>query len=225
MNQIEYMLSKLPLFHQVTRQHLASVAGHSHVQSVRRGTVMFRPGDPLPGMIVFAYGSAKLSLRQDDGEEKVVRFLGSGEAFGEASALHGKPCPVQVAALADSMVVVVPPLPLLSLVERDPRFARNLVRLLSDRLLGLLAELESSLHQTALQRLAAYLAQLAVPNGRSGVWIAQLPASKTAVAARLGITKETMSRQLRELANRGLITVTQRDIEVRDLPSLAQVVR
>jgi CRP-like cAMP-binding protein len=222
---IAQVLANLPLFRQVSRQRIATVAGHSRVQSVRRSTVMVRRGDALPGMIVFAYGSAKLSLRHHDGEEKVVRFLGAGEAFGEAAALHDRPSPVELATLADSMVVVVPPLPLLALVEMDPRFARNLVRLLSDKFLGLLGELESSLQQSALQRLAAYLGSLAQPNGRPGAWVARLPASKTAIAARIGITKETMSRLLRELANRNLIVVAQREIEIRDLAGLSRLSR
>jgi len=222
---IEGVLTGLPLFRQVPRFHIATIASPTRIRSVRRGTVLFRRGDKLPGVVAFAYGSAKLALRRHDGEERVVRFLGAGEAFGEACALQDRPCPVDVATLSDSMFVTMPPGPLLRLVEQDPAFARNLLRSLADKFLGLLAELETSLQQSALQRLAAYLGTLAEPNGTPGTCVAHLPASKTAVAARLGITKETMSRLLRELANRRLIAVTRRDIEVLDRDALAQVTR
>ena len=222
---IEGVLTGLPLFRQVPRFQITNIASHSRIRSVRRATVLFRRGDKLPGVIAFAYGSAKLALRRHDGEERVIRFLGAGEAFGEACSLQDRPCPVDVATLADSMFVVMPPAPLLRLVEQDSTFARNLVRALSDKFLALLAELEVGLQQSALQRLAAYLTTLAEPNGAPGTCVAHLPASKTAVAARLGITKETMSRLLRELANRGLIAVTRREIEVLDRSALAQVTR
>ena len=54
-------------------------------------------------------------------------------------------------------------------------------------------------------------------------WIARLPVSKTILADRLGITKETMSRLLRELMAQGAIEVARRDITIldRDLLSSA----
>lgn len=222
---IEGVLTSLALFRQVPRFHIATIAGHARIRSVRRGTVLFRRGDRLPGVIAFAYGSAKLALRRHDGEERVLRFIGAGDSFGEACSLQDRACPVDVATLSDSMFVVMPAGPLLRLVEQDSVFARNLVRALSDKFLALLAELEAGLQQSALQRLAAYLNSLAEPNGTPNTCVAHLPASKTAVAARLGITKETMSRLLRELANRRLIAVTRREIEVLDRTALSQVTR
>jgi CRP-like cAMP-binding protein len=44
--------------------------------------------------------------------------------------------------------------------------------------------------------------------------------SKTLLASRLGIKKETLSRLLREFAAEGLIRVAGRDIAIHDLPRL-----
>ena len=222
---LEGILASLPLFHRVARSQIATIASFSRARQLGRGAVLCRQGERLPGVIAVGFGIMKLALRRLDGEEKVVRFLNANETFGECSALLDRPCPVDVVALEDSMIVEIPAAPLHRLIELDPRFAGNVVRSMAEKFLDLLAELESSLRQSALQRLAAYLGSLAVANGTPDTWIARLPASKTAVAARLGITKETMSRSLRELANRGLITVAQREIEVRDLPALALVAR
>jgi CRP-like cAMP-binding protein len=49
--------------------------------------------------------------------------------------------------------------------------------------------------------------------------------SKTVVAARLGVKKETLSRLLRELADDGVIAVAQRNIAILDRARLAQVAR
>ena len=222
---IEGLLSKLPWFHDLSRAEVGEIASFSRARQVRRGAALCRQNERLTGVIAVGYGILKLALRRPDGEEKVVRFLGPGETFGECSVLLDRPCPVDVVALEDSMIAEIPAAPLHRLIELDSRFAGNIVRSMAEKFLDLLGELESSVQHSALQRLAAYLASLAVPNGRAGTWIARLPASKTAVSARLGITKETMSRSLRELASRGLIAVAQRDIEVRDLQALAQVVR
>lgn len=222
---IEGVLANLPLFRNVAPPSVASVASHSRILHVRRGTAICERGAQLPGSLVMVYGAAKISLQRGNGEEKVVRFLFKGESFGEAAALHDRPCPVGIVALEDSMLVVVPPLPLLALIEQDARFARNLVRMLSEKFLGLLAELESGLTHSALERLAGFLESLEEPCSDSGAWIVRLPVSKTAAASRLGITKETMSRLLAELANRKLISITRREISIRDRAGLKKLAR
>lgn len=220
---IDGVLSRLALFRRVARAHIATIVSHARLQCAPHGTILCRQGEIPPEILVLAYGSVKLSLRRGDGEEKVVRLLGAGETFGEAAAMHNRPCPVDAIVLADSMVIQVPPLPLQRLFEVDPQFAHNLASMLADKFLNLLGELQTTLQHSALQRLSAYLESLAELNGAPNVWIARLPASKTTVAARLGFTKETMSRLLRELANRGLIAVERRDIEIRNLPALSQI--
>jgi CRP-like cAMP-binding protein len=222
---LEGVLSNVPLFHRVSRPQISTIASFSRIRQVRRGAYLCRQGTPLAGVIVVGFGIMKLALRRLDGEEKVVRFLKANESFGECPVLLDRPCPLDVVALENSMVAEIPAAPLQRLMELDPRFAGNVVRSMAENFLQLLADYESSLQQSALQRLATYLKSLAEPNGSPGTWVSRLPASKTAVAARLGITKETMSRSLRELSNRGLIEVAQREIEVRDLAGLSQIAR
>ena len=222
---LEGIVSNLPMFHDASRPQIATVASFSRIRHVRRGALLCRRGERMAGVIAVGYGILKLALRRSDGDEKVVRFLNANETFGECSVLLDRPCPVDVVALEESMIAEIPAAPLHRLMELDPRFSAKVVHSLAEKFLDLLANFESSTQQSALQRLAAYLGSIAEPNGNPGTWVSRLPVSKTAVAARLGITKETMSRLLRELANRGLIAVTQREIEVRDLPALSQIAR
>lgn len=223
---IAAVLSRLPLFRHVAPENLASVARHSYVLNAMRGEVICARGQPMPGVFALSLGAAKLSLSRPGCEEKVVRFLAPGDSFGEAGALQARPSRVTLAALEDSVFVVMPPLALLSLIERDPQFARNLLRELAGKFFALLDELESSAQMNAIERLARYLAGIAQHAGDgSDEWIARLPTSKSGIAARLGITKETMSRLLRELGLRGLIRVDGRDIRVPDLDALATLAR
>jgi len=67
---------------------------------------------------------------------------------------------------------------------------------------------------------ATYLASLLPAESRNGGDVARLPATKTTIAARLGVKKETLSRLLHALAVRGLIEVRGRDVAVRDRAAL-----
>jgi len=210
------LLRGTALFANLAPAQIGGLAALSHKASVRRGAAICRQGEPMPTVIALAFGSAMLTLRRPDGSRRTVRFIAARECFGLATALHNRPCPADVTALADCLVISVPAPPLLRLLATDPGFVRDLLRELSDDYLALLDELQASLQKSALQRLASYLGALAEPNGTPHTWIARLPVSKTILADRLGITKETMSRLLRELMARGAIEVTRRDITILD---------
>jgi CRP-like cAMP-binding protein len=192
---VEGVVANLPLFRDVSRANVAMAASHARIEHHRRGSLIARQGEPLPGMIALAYGLAKLVLPRRKGEEKVLRFVGANESFGEAATLLDRPCPVDAFALADTMLAVIPARPLRQLQERDAMFASNLVKTLAQGLLDLVADIDSS--------------------------AVQLPVTKTALAARLGITKETMSRLLRELKDQGLILMDRSTITILDRERLA----
>jgi CRP-like cAMP-binding protein len=218
---IEGVVSNLPLFRDVGHSHVAMVASYGRIEHCRRGALIARQGERLPGVIAVAYGLAKLVLPRRKGEEKVLRFIGANESFGEAAALLDRPSPVDVVALEDAMLAVLPVRPLKQLQERDLTFANNLVKVLAGGLLRLVAEIDASVGRSSAQRLAAYLESLAEPETGSEACAIELPVTKTTLAARLGITKETMSRLLRDLKEQGLIAMTRGNITILDRARLA----
>ena len=212
----------MPMFRHVARPHLAELARHTRVQHVRRGATVCRRGESLNCFFGVAYGLVKLALRADSGEEKVLRLVGAGETFGEALVFRERPNPLDAIALADTMLVVFPSQAVVALLEHDTNFARGLLASLSERMHNLVAEVEASTLLSARQRVAGYLEALAADQSGDR---ARLPATKTVIAARLGVTKETFSRLLRELANQGLIEVEKRDIVLRDRAGLALIAK
>jgi CRP/FNR family transcriptional activator FtrB len=97
--------------------------------------------------------------------------------------------------------------------------------LLAERMLDLLDEIEASELRPAAERLATYLLSLAQPAAADGSLTARLPATKTLIAARLGMKKETLSRLLHDLAGRRLIAVLRQEISILDAGALRAVAR
>lgn len=216
---IEGVVGNLALFGEAEPAQVAAVARQGWTLQARRGDVLARRGERVPGLFVVAYGLAKLALRGKEGGERVLRLVGAGQTFGEATALLGLAARYDALALADAKLVVLPTASLFALVDREPRFGRALSRLLAERNFELLGEMEAATVQRSLQRLAGYLGSLAAAGGRA----VQLPVSKTVVAARLGIKKETLSRLLRQLALDGIIQVSRREISILDPAGLDRV--
>jgi len=189
----------------------------------RSGDVLAKRGECLPGLFAVAYGFVKLVLRGSHRDDRVIRLVSAGETFGEATALLDRPLRYDALALSDCRLVVIPRAAILAQIDREPRFARSVVKILSERNLELLDEIETATLRRAAQRLAAYLDSLASPAGAFGSCSVRLPVSKTVVAARLGLKKETLSRLFRQFAADGLITVSRSDITILDRGRLAEV--
>ena len=216
---IEGVVGNLRLFAAAAPSQVAALARHSWVLPARRGDLLARRAERMPGLFIVAYGLAKLAMRGRENGERVLRLVGAGQTFGEATALLGRASRYDALALADTKAVVIPPPPLIALLDADPRFGRALAHLLAERKLEMQGEVEAATLQRAEQRLACYLASLAAGAGR-----VELPVSKTLVAAQLGMKKETLSRLLHQLAADRVIEVTRRQISILDAAALERIV-
>jgi CRP-like cAMP-binding protein len=220
---LEGLLSNVPLFRGIGQHQVAGLAARAKAIHFRRNAVVCARGDCIPGLYAVAYGQVKLAFRGEY-EERVVRIVGPVEAFGLAAAILGRPAPYDTVVLDDSLLVMVPSAAILQMVENDPRFARAVIVELAERTMELLAEAEAGALHSGVQRLAAYLDALAGQDATRSCTV-HLPTTKTVIASRLGIKKETLSRLLRDLADRGLIAVEQREVAIRDRRGLAALAR
>ena len=221
---IEGVLANLPLMRGVGRNVIRQLSTQSVLVNAQRGDIIVGRGEAVHGVFAVAYGSVKKRLLHPGGAEVVLALLGAGETFAEVPALLSSPAKVEAVALADSMLVQINAGCIGTQTLSDPRLARNVSEILARRMQALLAEFERGM-LPALQRLALYLDSIAEPGETPGTWAARLPVSKTLLAARLDIKKETLSRLLRELAERGLISVEKRKIRILDRPALTAVRR
>ena len=207
----------------MARKDIAALAGSARLTRVRRGVSIAQRGEVLPGILAVADGLVKVALRRDAGAERVLRFVGPGETFGEAAVVLSRPSVVDAVALVDTVYLVLPASAIRALVARHGGFARRLAMLLAKRMLSLLTEVEASELRPAGERLAAYLLSLAQPRDGGDAWTACLPATKTLVASRLGMKKETLSRLLHQFVGQRLIEVSRRDIAILDRAGLSKV--
>ncbi len=220
---LEGVLANVRLFRGTAQRQIADLAARAKALHFRRGATVSPRGYCLPGLYAVAYGQVKLAFR-GEGEERVMRIVGPVETFGLAAAILGRAAPYEAAALDDSLMVMIPSAAVLNMIENDPRFARAVTIELAEHTMELFAEVEAGALHGGAQRLAAYLDALAGLDARKSCTV-RLPTTKTVIAARLGVKKETLSRLLRDLAHRGLISVEQREIAILDRIGLAAVAR
>lgn len=221
---IHGVLGNTEVFRGISPQQAAGVAAQCWSIEVKRSQPIVVKGARLPGLFAIAFGTVKLALRNGDSGQRVVRLVQAGQTFGEATALLGRAANFEATAVTPCRLVVVPAVALFDLVDRDPRGARQVIFALAKRNLELLEEIEASSMRRSAQRLAAYLATLeGNGNGNGGARTVRLPATKTLIASRLDMKKETLSRLLRRLATQGLIEVEGSSITLLDPRRLGEL--
>jgi CRP-like cAMP-binding protein len=198
-----------------------ALAREARTLTPRRGEVIARRGSLLPGVLFLAAGMVKLSLRGADGEERILRIVDPGQAFGETTAMLGRRCLYDATALSDARLTTVAAKVIFRLMARDTVFAKRLVMALAEHSFALLTELEAATTQRGAQRLAGYLEALSARKPANGAYSVDLPVSKTVVAARLGMKKETLSRLLHQFVADGIIQMRRREIQILDSRKLA----
>lgn len=158
----------------------------------------------------------------EDGRRHVGEFLLSGDVFGwEALDRH------DFAAEAVTPVVLhrYRRADLDRHTERDGEFARQMRALTCQRLRAVREQMLLLGRMTASERIAHFLLEMA---GRlesdGGAWI-ELPMARADIADYLGLTVETVCRQLTHLRHDGTIAVQGMKVTIRDRRSLEAVDR
>lgn len=220
---IASIIGRLPLFQELAPEQVRAVAAGSREKHLSRGEMLFQKGDPARGFYVVLGGQIKLAFPSAQGNEKVVEILGPRQSFGEAVMFMERPYPVFAEALADSLLLFIDRATVLDLPTKDTSFARKLLAGLSQRLHGLVHDVESYSLRSSTQRVIGYLLQQC-PEGvaqRAEVELT-LPTSKQVIASRLNLTPETLSRVFHDLTERELIRVSGKTIVIVDVDLLRQ---
>ena len=212
------------MFRDVAPAPLRKLARRAELRHAAKDTLLYARGDEANGCYALVRGLIKLTLRAPAGAEKVLRLVVPGETFSESVVFDARPHQVDALVLADSELIFLPAPALHEALDQDRAFTRATLAGLSRRIHSLVADIEAYSLFSGTQRIAAFLHSLADPASPAPARV-RLPANKTVIASRLGITKETFSRLLHELTAQGLVEVSRREILLRDPPRLAELAR
>lgn len=213
---VRALLAHVALFSALGAPELARLAAATMRRRLRRGEVLFRRGEQPTGVYAVIYGQIALTVPHGTAE-RVRDIIGPGRSFGEAILFLGKPTIVGAEALGDALVLHVSREAIFAELERSPAFARRVIAALSAKLEATVRELESYALGSSGRRFAAWLLRTA-----EGEPLVALPASKRAIASKLNLSAEHLSRILRELVSEGLVEVSGRKLRLLDAARLRE---
>jgi CRP-like cAMP-binding protein len=174
---------------------------------------------------VIASGSVKITRLSDDGREVILAMLGEADFFGEMSLLDGEGRSANVVALEDSEVLTLTRSDFLEILEQYPKIAISLLEELTRRLRKSDQQIESLSLSDVEHRIGITLVRLAEELGTihmGDVTIRNLPFQQD-IANMAGTSRETVSRTLAILEEKGYIHRDKRTLTIFDFNSFRKV--
>lgn len=216
------VLQKVPLFHSLPEADLAAFADLLRERAYPKGSVILFEDDPGDALYVVASGQVKVVLIGEDGREVILSVLGEGTFFGEMSLLDDEPRSAHVIAMEDATVLALRREDFQARLRSSPEVAIALLRELSRRLRQADQKIGGLVLLDVNGRVAELLLRLSEEEG--GDRITRKLTHHT-IAQMIGSSRETVSRTMRDFADRGLIHVTRRDVTIADRPALMRAAR
>jgi CRP-like cAMP-binding protein len=142
-------LAKVRYLQGLDEATLAAIAARASRQRYAAGERIVAELEPGEDVFVVLEGEAEIAVDCASGGREVLGKLGPGGAFGEMSSLTGELRSATVTALGDVEVLIIDDDDFDRLRERCPVVARELVRLLADRLASAERSVEVLLSSTA----------------------------------------------------------------------------
>lgn len=120
-SSLESLLSRVPIFSQLTERELRRLAGIVHRREYSANEFVFSQGDPGLGMYVVEDGQIEITMTESGGESKTLTILKPGDFFGELSLLDESPRSASAVAKVYSRIIGFFRPDLIDLLNRSPK--------------------------------------------------------------------------------------------------------
>lgn len=209
-------------FENIAEDELTYIAANSLLRTFSAGQIIFLEGEPAEGLWIVEQGSVKVFKLHPDGGEHILHLRGPGKSFNDVAAFDGGGNPANAAALsAEAQVWLIPTNVINDVLASNTQMALNVIRLLAARVRTLVRQIEDLALYSVMVRLARFLLKQAEDPSLSGPGI-----TRTAIAAHINTTPQTISNVLHLLEDAGAIQFDRHRIIIvneRALRSIAML--
>lgn len=171
------------------------------IKRIPKGFVMVGDQGRCKGIPLVTKGNLRLFKVSDTGREMTVYRVAEGDlcVLAAVCVLGGLDYQYSVEAETDCVIADIPPDTFIRLLDRDNSFKTYVFRTLADKLISSLNTVEMITFKGIEERILDYLDDHADENGI-------VNATHEKIAIELGSSREVISRQLKKMADEGVLT-------------------
>jgi CRP/FNR family transcriptional regulator len=190
---------------------------------LKKGTLIFKEGDPMEGIYFLTEGSVKVHKQWGEQRELIIRFAKAGDVLGHRGLGGNQLFPVSATCLEDSKACYIPNNFLETILLTNPAFTYRLMQVYASEL----QKAEKRMHDLALMevkgRIALALLEIANLFGTDREKYIGIPISRQDIASYAGTTYETVFKFFTNLTD-DIITSTGKRIKINNIIALQDLV-
>lgn len=191
-------------------------------QTYAKGQLFYRRGDAVTHLHVLLEGTVEVALDGPDGRHMVCWYFAPGHWMGLIPLLDGEGSIHDYRAHTDVAALAVPRGSFLRAIDQDPRFGKLCLRMLSKRSRSLFeiqaADVLLPLRVRVIRLLLMLTDQQQTAATEDGG--IDLRFTQEHISALLGVSRQSLNRELSTLQSEGLIALAYSRIRVTDVGAM-----
>ena len=211
------LLRSVPIFSELSEADIASLARLTSRRTCPKDTVVFFENEEGDSFFCIVAGRIKVTILGDDGREVILSVLGRGDFFGEMALLDNEPRSATAIAVEDTELLSLHRNDFQSVLSDNRSIMSALIKILTARLRRANHQISTLALLDVYGRVARVIVDTARDEGKrlKDGRIAFRRATHQEIANRIGTTRETVTRMLKDLERQGLIHIDGKEVVVQ----------
>jgi CRP/FNR family cyclic AMP-dependent transcriptional regulator len=211
------LLRTVPIFSELSEPDIASLARLTSRRHCPKDTVVFFENEEGDSFFCIVDGRIKVTILGDDGREVILSVLGRGDFFGEMALLDNEPRSATAIAVEDTELLSLHRNDFQSVLTDNRSIMSALIKILTARLRRANHQISTLALLDVYGRVARVIVDTARDEGKrlKDGRIAFRRATHQEIANRIGTTRETVTRMLKDLERQGLIHIDGKEVVVQ----------
>lgn len=210
-------LKSVPLFARLGEASLDSILRLTRRRKFKKDDIIFHEKEVGDSLFVILHGRVKVAIFGDDGKEVTLSTLSEGDFFGEMSLLDSEPRSATTIAESECELLSLQRDDFMRALDQDPGMSTSLIQILATRLRKANHQISTLALLDVYGRVARVIQELAEEEGKrlkDGRVVVRRPTHMD-IAHRIGSSRETVTRMMRDLEQNGHIETQGREIFLR----------
>lgn len=195
-----------------------------HTQKYKKKTIIINPQEEPSGVFYLKEGVVKMYTVSSKGEEYTINTYRPFSFFPMSWVLNGRIPPYYYECLTNIVVGQAPKDEFLKFIQNEPSIILDLLKRIYKGLDGYFSKMEYLMEGNAQRRLITELLIFAKRFGekQESALTIKLKLTEQELASQIGITRETISRELHKLKAKDLINFQKQTLIIKDLSKLEE---
>ncbi len=221
--QTNIQLKDVVLFKDLSSKELSLMGKILREKKFEKGEMLFEQSEQCENIIIVKTGRVKIFRLSAGGKEQILEVLTPGDTCACNPGKKEWSCSSWAEAITDCSIWAFPRTHYVELVKTNSRLAKALTDIFARRLCRFCSLIEQVSLDNPQQRLVKFLLDMIDSQESHKDNGSVLPFTQEEIAHRLGLTRETIARQLSQLKKIKLLTTDRNAISILNRTGLEKI--